>query len=127
MPFLDTLRSLDAKATPSPWSLTSRSCDIGCCDNIQRINAQYPEDVTPDRDVGSMNGGNAVWLRSGETEANAPLVTLLRNHAARIAAVVEAAQSLVFALPDAHMSIRVGGDKPEIEALRAALAALEAP
>lgn len=141
MPFLDTLKSLDAKATPGPWRCRPYSDGVDGWDGdddevdplAQHVQILAKRDTDDDALDAQRADGMAeiVWLPVGSYGGaevhNLRLCATLRNHAARIAAVVEAAQSLVFALPDAHMSIRVGGDKPEIEALRAALAALEAP
>lgn len=87
------LRDLISRATPGPWVLKSRSCDVGCCDDIHQIVAKYPEDDTPQRPIGSMDGGNAVWLRAGETEANADLVVALRNAAPSLLDIAEAVRA----------------------------------
>lgn len=121
MPFLDTLRSLDAKATPSPWhpddgegySLLRLVCDRG--DTRAHI-------------IGD----------SAESESNGALLVLLRNHAARIAAVVESV-AVYKAATDAREAYDSEDHDPvdyaamcvteakTYRAMLAALAALEAP
>ena len=60
--------------TPGPWTLEKRTCSVGCCDDIQHVLAQYPEDSEPCRNIATVDGGNAVWLREGEAESNAKLI-----------------------------------------------------
>lgn len=64
----------DMAHTPGPWTLTQRTCSIGCCDDIHEVAGQYPEDAEPCRHIATVNGGNAVWLHEGESEANARLI-----------------------------------------------------
>lgn len=70
----DELRKLADKATPGPWKLRVIGCSIGCCDDLHEVLARYPEDSELDRGIATVYGGNAVWLRGGETEANAAYI-----------------------------------------------------
>jgi hypothetical protein len=120
MPFLDTLKSLDAKATPSPWE-----CDDGEGYSLLRIRAAS-------RTVAEVPGDDAM---TGPTGA---LLVLLRNHAARIAAVVESV-AVYKAATDAREAYDSEDHDPvdyaamcvteakTYRAMLAALAALEAP
>ena len=119
MPFLDTLKSLDAKATPSPWE-----CDDGEGYSLLRIRAAS-------RTVAEVPGDDAM---TGPTGA---LLVLLRNHAARIAAVVDAVGAYK-AATDAREAVDRSDDGSAMldacvtetnayRAMLAALAALEAP
>ena len=101
MPFLSDLRSLDAKATPSPWE-----CDDGEGYSLLRIRAAS-------RTVAEVPGDDAM---TGPTGA---LLVLLRNHAARIAAVVEAGWATVDRYEAAGLT------SPPMRDLRAALLALD--
>lgn len=68
-------RRVDAVVhTQGPWALKSRRCAQGCCTGLHDVLAQYDDDETPERQVATVNGGNAVWLREGETEGNAALI-----------------------------------------------------
>lgn len=71
--------ALQENATPGPWTVELRKCGIGCCDDIAHIYAQYQGDLRPDRHLACVDGGNAVWLREGETQANARLIIEARN------------------------------------------------
>lgn len=67
----------EAKHTPGPWEISERECGLGCHCKMYDINAQYPEDTEAERNlmiVGTANGQNAVWLKKGETDANARLI-----------------------------------------------------
>lgn len=100
-PFLTTLRALDAKATPAPW-------DMGCA------NLGYPPVTTVIRMTGDRLRPVSYPCESGQLD-DAKFIVLLRNHAARIAALVEAAQAVADRPLDEDANIT----------LRAALAALE--
>lgn len=78
---MDIERSLElsSKATPGPWTLEKRGCGVGCCDDLNGIMAQYPQDETPTRHIGTIDGGNAVWLREGEAQANAAFIADARE------------------------------------------------
>ena len=56
--------------TPGPWFVELRNCSIGCCGDMGHINAQYDGDTKPGRRIAVVDGGNAVWLREGESEGN---------------------------------------------------------
>ena len=107
MTFLDTLRALDKAATPAPWL------------------HKHDDEDTPTSDVIDYNG-DFVAFASADDEVgchDAAIIALLRTHAARLAAVVEAAGAVVaswYGNP---------GDSPSPDeahaALRAAIAALD--
>lgn len=89
-----------SKHTPGPWTLKATTCGIGCCDDIQEVYAQYPGDDEPIRQIASVDGGNAVWLREGEAEANDRLI-------AAAPSLLEACQAAESGLTDAML----GGDE----------------
>ena len=78
--------------TPGPWTLKPSRCAQGCCDGLHTVLAKYEEDSVddPGRPVATVNGGNAVWLREGETEGNAALIAA----APELLAACEAAMRL---------------------------------
>ena len=82
---LDELIALGEKATARPWVLNQTSCDLGCCDDLQKIVASYPGEEVGDREIGIIYGGNAVWLKAGEAEANARLAVAACNAAVPLA------------------------------------------
>ena len=112
-PFAAALMALSAEAIPAPWSVyESDDGEWGLvhrrANGMVRPVADFP---------GSGEGG------SSASDASVDLVELLRNHAARLAAVVEAAGAVVaswYGNP---------GDSPSPDeahaALRAAIAALD--
>lgn len=63
----------ESRHTSGPWVLKQVPCDIGCCEAWDVL-AKYDDDETHDRRVAWVDGGNAVWLREGEAEANARLI-----------------------------------------------------
>lgn len=63
-----------ARNSPGPWVLKRVACDIGCCD-VWEVFTRYPEDAEYERRVAHVDGDNAVWLREGEAEANASLIS----------------------------------------------------
>lgn len=63
--------------TPGPWTLKKKRCGQGCCDDLHEVLAKYEDDsaADPGRPIATVNGGNAVWLREGETDGNAALIS----------------------------------------------------
>jgi hypothetical protein len=123
MPFLSDLRSLDAKATPGLWEWIANEDGypaelVGVGVGVLRPGiAVSPTDGRLSAHITNDDGG------AGPEHPDFALLVLLRNHAARIAAVVEAAGAIVEDLGDGTHVVR----REHIVALRAALAALEAP
>ncbi len=78
--------------TPGPWVLTEVPCGLGCC-TVYDINAQYVGDERPERHITGVvahaNGGNAVWLREGEADANAKLIASAPSLLAALEALLE--------------------------------------
>ncbi len=128
-PFLPTLRALDAKATPGPLTVHAEHptgidvFDLGGfridADGQEQVayiwnasqRCQSPNYVGPPHYFGSKHG-----------EYDAALYVLLRNSAARLAAVVEASEALL-----SHLAGHSGPWDAcgEVADLRAALLALD--
>lgn len=83
---LDELAAMEAAATDGPWTLRQRPCELGCCDDIREVLAQYPDDESPMRELATVHGGNAVWLNEREPAANAAFIAAARNE---FAAMIE--------------------------------------
>lgn len=124
MPFIQDLRSLDAKATPGPWLHKHDDEDVPTSDVID-YNGDFVAFASADDDVGCHD---------------AAIIALLRSHAARIAALVEAVGAYK-AATDARETFAAEGpcddtltlarlcavESSAYCAMVAALAALEAP
>lgn len=114
MTILERLKELEAKVTPGPWEIDKE--DVGDEEFIY-----IPTGITGGngkRVVGSVGGlcSEDCDLGEGELEANAELITLLRNNLPVLLEVVEALEMVVDQL-----------ESPEREVAINALAKLEAP
>lgn len=110
MLFLTTLRALDAKATPAPWA--------PYCSDSGEYGLVYEKRAGTIRPVADFPGSGQP---GGEaSDANCDLTELLRNHAARLAALVEAVDAMI---RDGDLD----SEYPNDIAVLAARAALEAP
>ena len=95
MSFLQRLRDLDARATPGPWEWRSNS--DGYPTELEALGVGV---LRPGIAVSPGDGGLSAYITndSGSAETDHPdfaLIVTLRNHAARLAAVVEAGKALV--------------------------------
>lgn len=137
MPFLSDLRSLDAKATPGLWEWIANEDGypaelVGVGVGVLRPGiAVSPTDGRLSAHITNDDGG------AGPEHPDFALLVLLRNHAARIAAVVEAVGAYK-AATDALEAVDRSDDGSAMldacvtetnayRAMLAALAALEAP
>jgi len=142
MPFLQDLRSLDAKATPGPWRCRPYRDGVDGWDGdddevdplAQNVQILAKRDTDDDALDAQRADGMAeiVWLPVGSYGGaevhNLRICATLRNHAARIAAVVEAGSAIAraYAPLPGNPALSVI-DTAKLEAMCAALAALEAP
>jgi hypothetical protein len=119
MPFLSDLRSLDAKATPGLWEWIANEDGypaelVGVGVGVLRPGiAVSPTDGRLSAHITNDDGG------AGPEHPDFALLVLLRNHAARIAAVVEAGWATVDRYEAAGLT------SPPMRDLRAALLALD--
>lgn len=115
--FLDTLRALDAKATPGPWECGGRVYNMSdtYCAFLKTASGSLVANLSLDED-------------HDRSLAVASLIVALRNAAPRLAAVIEASAAMMRAY-DRYVGTGefVGGLYPEAGDLATAIAALEAP